>query len=484
MSIPFIPNQKNLSINLSDGFSITVPNDITEISTFTYLEQETWFENDKNILNDILPDNFKAVDIGANYGFYSLFMANLDKGNSKIFSIEPCLNTMTCFKQSIKENNFNNITPLQIGLSDTKSEAFLSIQESSELNEVVYETQLQGQFEKIQLDSLDNLYKQYDLKGCHFIKLDAEGHEEKVLKGAKIFFENESPIVMFEIRHGADYNFKLIDLFKSLNYQIFELDYLLNKLKKFNQEKIDPLLLNVFAVPKGLISQLKSDNLVIDFIDFQKLDSNYLNDFFLKKKSYQLLGFNTNIMEHTKVTLPKYWNALNMFIASQNSEINHNFRHLYLKQSYEDLKSIASESPSIAPTLSLIRVAIEYRDINLALELSQYFLKQIEDKQILNVESIFLSLDKQYENLTEINAKWLEEQLVYIQETHSGYSSIFEGDASFIRTSKLISFQNEKAIILRKNILCNFGRKNPKLQKLKENLKNNLNNHLWRKVLD
>ncbi|MCO4781186.1 MAG: FkbM family methyltransferase [Candidatus Cloacimonetes bacterium] len=482
MSIPFIPNEKHLSINLSDGFSITVPNDITEISTFTFLEQETWFETDKSILAKLLPDNFKAIDIGANYGFYSLFMANLQKENSQILSIEPCKSTMDCLKDSISTNSFTNITPVQIGLSDSKTDAYLSIQESSELNEVTYEKQKDGEFETIQLDTLDNIYKMHNFNGCHFIKLDAEGHEKQVLNGAHHFFSKETPIVMLEIKHSDKINLSLLKSLEQLGYSIFQLDSPLNRLRPFQQNISDPLLLNVFAIPNIMIESLKQRNLILEDIPMKLLSNDYLSKFFTENDCYQQLGFSLEVLEHTKRVSSNYWDSINYFLASKDVRLDSNDRHMYLKQSYESLRQIAINNPQVPATLSLIRVSIEIRDITLAMELANYLLQEIINNQTLEVNSFFLALDEKYENARTLSPKWLEEQLIYIQEVYGNYSSIFDGDSSFARTSKLIHFKNYNPLILRKNILCNLGDKSEFIQKLSNNSEHHLNANIWKEV--
>ena len=54
-----------------------------------------------------------------------------------------------------------------------------------------------------------------------FVKLDAEGDEHRVLAGARRFFAEQSPVVMFEFKHGALVNAGLIAEFQALEFDIF-----------------------------------------------------------------------------------------------------------------------------------------------------------------------------------------------------------------------------------------------------------------------
>ncbi|MCJ8345847.1 FkbM family methyltransferase, partial [bacterium] len=326
-------------------------------------------------------------------------------------------------------------------------------------------------------------YENFDLKSCDFIKLDAEGHEEKILQGASNFFTHEKPIVMFEIKHGQNYNMKLIEVFKKMDFELFKLESSLNKLIRFQESEIDAFLLNVFAIPHSKVKQLKTDNVIIDPISFTKLESNYLKYFLLENLSYKHLGFTNAVIHNTKVTAPNYWNALNLFCASQDLGMHSDLSYSYLQESYQILKMIASNSPQVAPTLSLIRVALEVRDIQLAMDLTRFFLKNIDNQETLEIDDVFISPNKDYENLSEISHQWLEEQLIQIQESFSSFSSIFQGEASYKRTSKLIALGNHEPMTLRKNILCNFGGTTQHLSPLKSLSKKNLNAKLWLEFL-
>ena len=56
-----------------------------------------------------------------------------------------------------------------------------------------------------------------------FIKIDAEGEEERILSGAQEFFSRHSPLVMFEIKAGATINEKLLTAFPAMGYRLFKL---------------------------------------------------------------------------------------------------------------------------------------------------------------------------------------------------------------------------------------------------------------------
>ena len=75
-----------------------------EIFLFNSYEAFTW-NGRINIKNNKFDYFF---DIGANFGLYSLFVANLDK-NIKILTFEPIKRSFLNLKKNIKLNKFKNI---------------------------------------------------------------------------------------------------------------------------------------------------------------------------------------------------------------------------------------------------------------------------------------------------------------------------------------------------------------------------------------
>ena len=64
-----------LTLRLKTGDTLVVPRSLACITTYTVLEQEDWFEKEPAFLMHWLKPGMTALDIGANFGIYSLAMA-------------------------------------------------------------------------------------------------------------------------------------------------------------------------------------------------------------------------------------------------------------------------------------------------------------------------------------------------------------------------------------------------------------------------
>lgn len=73
------------------------------------------------------------------------------------------------------------------------------------------------------MNTLDNILREYDR--VDFIKIDVEGFEPEVIRGALQMIQKHRPIIYFEfleqyaVRHGFNYG-TFQDLFAGLNYEL------------------------------------------------------------------------------------------------------------------------------------------------------------------------------------------------------------------------------------------------------------------------
>lgn len=78
-----------------------------------------------------------------------------------------------------------------------------------------------GPSEEIQVLSLDQAVSDYGMIDIDFLKLDAEGEELRIIKGAKSFWNDESPLIMFEFKHNDKVNTDLLGAFAALGFKMY-----------------------------------------------------------------------------------------------------------------------------------------------------------------------------------------------------------------------------------------------------------------------
>jgi protein O-GlcNAc transferase len=226
------PQVQSWSVRTSSGTTLHVPASMQAMSTYVMLEQERWFEPEMSLLPHLMRPGMQALDIGANHGVYTLEMARLAGDGAQegheaghVWAFEPTQTPRTRLLRSLQANELQHIvTVVPAGLSDEIGHVSFAVHENSELNARQGNlTDGEGeQREVVQLDTLDDFLSQHaGVKNIGFIKLDAEGEELRVLAGAKKFFAEQSPVVMFELKHGNEVNTPLIDAWLALGYAMF-----------------------------------------------------------------------------------------------------------------------------------------------------------------------------------------------------------------------------------------------------------------------
>jgi FkbM family methyltransferase len=132
-----------------------------------------------------------ALDIGANIGNHSLFFSDYF---ARVISFEPSAQTFRLLEYNA--SLVSNVRCHNFGLSDTDSEAHFAIHGSNRGANQISLT-AEGAAERVRLRRLDGVEEmEGDIK---LIKIDVEGHEPAVLRGAEALIRRHQPIVVFEL---------------------------------------------------------------------------------------------------------------------------------------------------------------------------------------------------------------------------------------------------------------------------------------------
>jgi FkbM family methyltransferase len=251
-----------LRIRLSNHVILAVPPSLESITTYVLLEQERWFEKELSFLSRWLKPGMTAVDVGANLGAYSLPIARLVGSHGHVFAYEPGSEARALLELSRDINIARNLHIFDLALSNGEREGRLLTGASSELNALGDA----GAGEPVHITSLDIESRKHGWSPPDFIKIDAEGEEERILAGGQDFFGEHSPLVMFEIK-AADgvINEQLRAMFPAIGYQLFRLLVGVPILVPLDPRlPLDPSELNIFACKPDRIRSLRDEGFLVD----------------------------------------------------------------------------------------------------------------------------------------------------------------------------------------------------------------------------
>ncbi len=147
-----------------------------------------------------IKNNIMFIDCGCNYGFYSFYVASLSKKNF-VISIEASKSTSKEFQKNLKLNDFENVILKNCAISNTDNDYVLFNESSNDWES----SQIHKEFKSYSVNKvitlkIDTLIKNINIEDfLPIIKMDVEGNEMNVLKGATSFIESASPFIIIEI---------------------------------------------------------------------------------------------------------------------------------------------------------------------------------------------------------------------------------------------------------------------------------------------
>lgn len=129
---------------------------------------------------DYFPFYQKAivVDIGAHFGFFSLFAFKNLAPSSYILSVEPSQSNFEKLSANLEANHAGNVHALQAALSDVDgtSDLFLGRTENHSIFQAAGTAK-----ETVTTLKLETLVNQFELSHIDFLKIDCEGAEYPIL---------------------------------------------------------------------------------------------------------------------------------------------------------------------------------------------------------------------------------------------------------------------------------------------------------------
>ena len=201
----------------------------------------------KRIMQIVLEDESTFIDVGSHKGEVLELALKISK-KGKHFAFEP----IPYLFHKLNDKYGSKCEVLNYGLSDQKRQSsFQHVTTNpaySGIKKRTYPKEEQVETIQIQLDTLDNQLKQHDR--VDMIKIDVEGAELEVLRGAKKIIEKFHPIIVFEHGLGASDHYNtspedILNFFDDHQYQLFTLKgFIADEPALFRKEFIDFYLTN------------------------------------------------------------------------------------------------------------------------------------------------------------------------------------------------------------------------------------------------
>ena len=165
--------------------------------------------NKHKAIKSLLRPGNTFIDIGVNKGDFSLLAAKIVGEAGHVLSFEPEPTNVRWTKKSIDLNGYDNIQLFEIALSDENGEATLYLGKKSGFNTLVPNQRARDcGIINVKTKTLDRFLEEVEFNfSIDMIKIDVEGSEMEVLRGAsRALSENNNVILLIDIhpRLGVD----------------------------------------------------------------------------------------------------------------------------------------------------------------------------------------------------------------------------------------------------------------------------------------
>ena len=209
-------------------------------------------EAENTLYKQICKNSDTVVEVGANIGVHSLSIAKAIGTSGNLFCYEPQQTVFQTLNANLALNSLTNTRTFQLGVGD----------ENSSMNLVLPDYSKNGNFGGVTLDkntvgtkiNIVTLDSHLKLESLKLLKIDVEGMEIDVLKGAKETIAKHQPIIYCE-NDRIEKSQELIELLNSYGYTLYwHLPSLFNP-DNFNNIKenifLNLISVNLLCLPKN-----------------------------------------------------------------------------------------------------------------------------------------------------------------------------------------------------------------------------------------
>lgn len=173
-----------------------------------------WERDKQRMVQRFLRHGDSFFDVGANLGFYSLLASRLVGATGKVIAFEPLSRNVQTLKAHMRMNRARNVTVWEAAVSD--SEGWACFREGCD--------DLSGKLTEggegvVRTVALDALWRNGQVPTPRVIKIDVEGAEGAVLRGARNLLASANPILLLS-GHGSPVQRECERLLDELGYKV------------------------------------------------------------------------------------------------------------------------------------------------------------------------------------------------------------------------------------------------------------------------
>ena len=187
------------------------------------------------LVQSILRRGMTFVDVGANWGYFTLLAANLVGRKGRVLSLEPDPRHFKSLSANVARSELHQVTALQVAAADEAGTLSLAGYDERGGNygvsRIVADSNDQKQLFRVAANSLDQLFEEHSVASVDLMKMDIEGGEAFAIKGlAKSLTSHRVKRLLLELHpaqiaeHGSSVS-EIVDSLQAAGYAGWTIDH-------------------------------------------------------------------------------------------------------------------------------------------------------------------------------------------------------------------------------------------------------------------
>ena len=191
----------------------------------------------------LVKDGMIAIDIGACEGNYSILMAKLMHDKGRVIAVEPDPENSRLLGNNIRLNEFKSIEMHQFALLDRQGTA--TFYAAGSMGSLVSRSPWYAQFQlkpiTVPVYKLDDILNDLDIRHVDIIKIDVEGSEISVLRGAESTLRNNCLHLLMDVDVESNAErMELYQLLASFGYEMYRIGKRLTRISRADELLLFP----------------------------------------------------------------------------------------------------------------------------------------------------------------------------------------------------------------------------------------------------
>jgi len=177
------------------------------------------FEHDKQrLMSSMLHPGDTMFDVGANVGYYTLLGSHRVGTTGHVVAFEPLPANVRFLQRHVRLNRVQNVSLQAVAVSDHDGRARFAPHASNAMGKLSDAGSVE-----VATVSLDSIAKAGRFPDPNLLKIDVEGAELGVLRGAAQLLERARPAILLAT-HGADVHRQCCDFLRNAGYELRPID--------------------------------------------------------------------------------------------------------------------------------------------------------------------------------------------------------------------------------------------------------------------